>query len=81
LRCARSWWRTSSDDSLDGGTGNDTITGDPSGSNPGHDRLIGGNGADTLQAVDGVSGNDVLNGNGGTDTCTADAGDTIGKCP
>jgi hypothetical protein len=44
-------------------------------------RLFGRNGADTLNVVDGVGGNDTVDGGANTDTCTADAGDAKLGCP
>ncbi|WP_194236521.1 calcium-binding protein [Streptomyces phyllanthi] len=46
-------------------------------------RLFGGTGSDTIRAVDGISGNDVVDGaqGSGTDECTADPGDIISNCP
>ncbi|MGW3413816.1 calcium-binding protein [Streptomyces sp. NPDC000888] len=47
-------------------------------------RLFGGSGGDSLNAVDNIFGNDVVDGAQGlgTDTCTADVpGDTISNCP
>jgi len=35
---------------------------------------------DTIDAVDGVSGNDIVVGGKGTDTCTADPGDSVSDC-
>jgi Ca2+-binding RTX toxin-like protein len=41
----------------------------------------GGSGDDTIDASDGVPGNDKIAGNYGIDQCRADAGDTIHSCP
>jgi subtilisin-like proprotein convertase family protein len=43
--------------------------------------LLGGDGADTIHAKDNVGGNDQVDGGAGTDSCTADAGDTVKGCP
>jgi len=40
----------------------------------------GGRGADVIQADDGVGGNDTVNGGTGTDSCTADVGDSVTAC-
>ncbi|GAB2805235.1 calcium-binding protein [Actinoallomurus bryophytorum] len=65
-------------ENITGGQGGDFLFG-----NDLPNRLFGGNGSDSLNAVDGVSGNDVVDGaqGTGTDTCTADPGDTIRNCP
>jgi hypothetical protein len=44
------------------------------------DQLRGGGGDDDLDAADGA-GSDVVDGQKGADTCTADAGDTVKHCP
>ena len=44
------------------------------------DRLIGWGGDDTINGTDGTGGNDQLWGSNGTDTCTADPGDSIIRC-
>ncbi|MEV0383177.1 hypothetical protein [Nonomuraea sp. NPDC050643] len=66
------------------GFGSDTVTGN---SQPnefragqGTDVLNGQGGGDLLSAVDGVAGNDTLNGGAGTDRCLSDAGDTENAC-
>jgi Ca2+-binding RTX toxin-like protein len=41
----------------------------------------GGGGSDTIEAQDGVEGNDQVLGGGGTDTCSADPGDVVQSCP
>jgi hypothetical protein len=45
--------------------------------------LFGGSGSDLINAVDGISGNDVVDGAQGlgADQCTADPGDTVTNCP
>jgi len=72
-------------DVLNGDAGNDTLMG-----NNGKDRLVGGLGsdslmgghaADTLNSVDGVSGNDTNDGSLGPDTCATDPGDLVSNCP
>jgi Ca2+-binding RTX toxin-like protein len=47
---------------------------------PGTDVLIGWGGDDSLRSKDGVSGNDQVFGNGGTDTCAIDGGDPTKGC-
>ena len=47
--------------------------------NAGHDRLRGGPGHDDIDAVDGEAG-DLVRGQGGLDTCSADAGDVASGC-
>lgn len=65
-------------ENITGGQGGDFLFG-----NDLANKLFGGNGSDSLNAVDGVSGNDVVDGaqGTGTDSCTADPGDTIRNCP
>lgn len=65
-------------ENITGGQGDDFLFG-----NNLPNRLFGGLGSDVLNAVDGISGNDVVNGaqGSGTDRCTADPGDTITNCP
>jgi Ca2+-binding RTX toxin-like protein len=74
-------------DTIDGKAGNDTLTGEN-----GNDTLVGGAGgdslngnagADTLNGVDGVGGNDTVNGGSDfdVDSCSADPGDTVVNCP
>ncbi len=58
-----------------GGTGNNVITGNTSAN-----VLIGGQSADIIRGADGISGNDRINGEFGTDLCTADKGDTVERC-
>jgi Ca2+-binding RTX toxin-like protein len=60
---------------LTGGNGDDTLTGAG-----GADVLQGLNGNDVLNSVDGVAGNDQLNGGNNTDTCTSDDGDIETLC-
>ncbi|UGS36169.1 trypsin-like serine protease [Capillimicrobium parvum] len=63
-------------DELRGRGGNDQLFG-----GPGSDRLYGDGDSDTLNLVDGVSGNDAGNGGAGTDTATADPGDVVTDVP
>jgi Ca2+-binding RTX toxin-like protein len=65
-------------ENITGGQGGDFLFG-----NALANKLFGGNGSDSLNAVDGISGNDVVDGaqGTGTDSCTADPGDTIRNCP
>jgi hypothetical protein len=63
-------------DELRGRGGNDQLFG-----GPGSDRLYGDGDSDTLNLVDGVSGNDAGNGGAGTDTATADPGDVVSGVP
>ncbi|MBI4259383.1 MAG: hypothetical protein HY658_02345 [Actinobacteria bacterium] len=68
-----------------GGAGNDTLLGKPGGDNltggAGDDLLMGNKGKDVLSDVDGVEGNDVLNGGPNKDTCSSDPGDAQISCP
>ncbi len=63
------------DDQLKGDIGNDKLVGGAGG-----DSLQGGDDDDTLRAKDSVHGNDSADGGNGTDTCVADAGDTVVNC-
>lgn len=60
---------------LDGGAGDDTLSGDGT--------LLGGDGNDTLtggagnNVIDGGAGNDLINGNGGNDTLIGGLGDDV----
>ena len=70
---------------LAGGNGNDTVTGGSAGDElhggPGSDDFVGGKGNDWLYGLDNISGNDSLNGAGGTaDECISDAGDAESGC-
>lgn len=73
----------SSNDTIIGGPGNDTINGgsghDTLISREGFDNIDGGSGNDRIE-VDDVAGADTANGNGGTDTCLTDGGDTRTAC-
>jgi uncharacterized repeat protein (TIGR01451 family) len=62
-------------DLIQGGTGGDTLA-----DTEGRDVLAGGVGGDSLNAQDGIGGDSVRGGKG-TDTCTADAGDSVTGCP
>ena len=72
------------DDYLEGGRGDDLVYG-----NDGNDKIylgggndlgVGGPGNDSLHAVDGVEGNDFVNGNGGTnDRCYVDSANEAGS--
>jgi Ca2+-binding RTX toxin-like protein len=68
-----------------GGKGDDVIVGNAwhnyLAGGPGGDRLSGLGADDTLKAQDGISGNDVVDGGDGADTCTTDPGDTVASCP
>jgi hypothetical protein len=44
------------------------------------DRMFGGAGKDYIDGVDGIAGNDTLNGSLGTDHCVGDKGDTFKRC-
>ena len=57
------------DDTLGGGSGNDTMNGDA-----GSDNLTGGNGKDTM---DGGAGIDVLDGGNGNDTMNGGVGNDV----
>jgi Ca2+-binding RTX toxin-like protein len=71
-------------DYFDGGAGNDTFFGrggaDQAIGGDGADVLNGDSGSDTLQASDGVSGNDTVDGGPDTDSCTFDTGDIVLNC-
>jgi Ca2+-binding RTX toxin-like protein len=73
-------------DGVYGGPGNDSLTGSAGADNlnlnmdPGNDTVIGYEGDDTLSVSDGVSGNDTIEAEGGTDRCTADVGDLLTGC-
>ncbi|HKN55348.1 MAG TPA: calcium-binding protein, partial [Amycolatopsis sp.] len=58
-------------ENVNGAVGANFITG-----NNAPNVLRGGQSSDTIQAVDGISGNDVVIGGFGTDFCTVDVGDT-----
>jgi VCBS repeat-containing protein len=62
-------WNVRTGSTLDGGVGNDTITG-----NTGKDKLIGGLGNDTLN---GGAGDDILIGGKGNDTLTGGTGHDV----
>ncbi|SEG87883.1 Hemolysin-type calcium-binding repeat-containing protein [Nonomuraea solani] len=66
------------------GSGSDTVTGNGRPNEiragQGSDVLNGLGGADDLSAVDGVGGNDTLNGGAGSDICRSDAGDSETLC-
>ncbi len=64
-------------ETLIGGAAGDTLT---SGSNLAN-RLLGRAGNDTLNVVDGIGGNDFVDGGADVDTCAADVGDTQVNCP
>lgn len=78
------WLRSTDVEELVGGSGDDTIVGwslpETLVGGPGADVLRGGEGQDDLRGQDGVAGNDRLDGEGSTDVCTADAGDTLVSC-
>ena len=61
-----------------GGRGDDSID---DGGQVVKNTFQGGPGADALNAADGVSKNDTVDGGTGTDACTADANDTVISCP
>jgi Ca2+-binding RTX toxin-like protein len=63
---------------LVGGSSGDSLT--TSGSTSAN-RLVGQGGNDALNVVDGISGNDTIDGGADTDSCTADAGDANLSCP
>lgn len=62
-----------------GGSGDDFLLGNAVVAN----RLVGGIGSDTINGIDGIAGNDIVDGSQGpgTDSCRADTGDTILNCP
>lgn len=73
-------------DEVLGGRGNDEVLGEDDSDlrlvgGPGADGIFGGEGDDALRGRDRVSGNDSLDGGNGTDTCTADSGDSQTNCP
>lgn len=65
-------------ENLMGGSAGDTLT--ASGSNLGN-KLLGRAGNDTLNTVDGIGGNDTIDGGLDSDSCTADPGDAKVACP
>jgi uncharacterized repeat protein (TIGR01451 family) len=71
-------------DHLDGAGGADSLYGqadaDTLVDHSGLDTLLGGGGGDSLDTADAAAG-DVADGQKGTDTCTADGGDTVKHCP
>ena len=73
------------DDTIHGGGGGDRLWGglgaDHIVGNGGADILGGGPSADDLDAQDGVSGNDRIDGGEGTDACAIDADDHVIGCP
>ena len=58
-----------------GSLGEDTLL---AGTGVGH--LIGGQGSDSLDALDGVA-DDSVRGGADSDTCSADPGDSVDGCP
>ena len=79
---------TAGNDLSDGGAGGDTLGGGFGDTNPselvprGRDTYHGRGGDDTIEAADGVSGNDSVNGGPHTtgDDCAADRGDDVVNC-
>ena len=71
-------------DVLLGGDGNDTLSGlggpDTLRGDAGDDTLLGGTGDDALTSVDGVLGNDALDGEGDSDSCSFDRFDAWANC-
>jgi Ca2+-binding RTX toxin-like protein len=71
-------------DLLLGGEGNDTLSGlggaDTLRGDAGDDTLLGGPGGDALMSVDGVLGNDGLDGQADSDTCSFDRFDAWANC-
>lgn len=72
-------------DRLFGGAGNDALFGragaDRLNAGAGIDALFGQAGRDRLNARDGVRGNDVADGGGSRDICSADRRDVVRRCP
>lgn len=74
------------DDAIAGGTGDDTINGgngkDTANGGTGSDTVNGGDDDDTLNVIDGVGGNDTVDGGAHVagDICAADPGDTVIDC-
>jgi uncharacterized repeat protein (TIGR01451 family) len=62
-------------DLVQGWAGNDTLV-----DTEGKDLLSGGTGGDSLNSQDATSG-DTVKGGRGTDSCTADPGDSVSGCP
>lgn len=62
-------------DTLYSGQGDDKLRG-----GKGRDTFYAGRGDDRLNSVDGVSGNDVVNGRLGFDVCRVDRGDIVTGC-
>jgi Ca2+-binding RTX toxin-like protein len=69
---------TTSVEILSGGSAGDTLR--TSGSTAAN-TLFGRAGVDSLNAVDGIGGNDTVNGGPNTDSCSADPGDARISCP
>ena len=69
---------TSDVENVMGGSAGDTLT--TSGSTLAN-KLLGRAGDDTLNVVDGIGGNDTIDGGVDTDICTADPGDAKVGCP
>lgn len=71
-------------DRIFGGGGNDVLEGEGARdvivAGPGADIVSGGAGPDVLNAVDGVRGNDFVDGGPGADACAADPEDTTVGC-
>jgi Ca2+-binding RTX toxin-like protein len=67
-----------------GGRGNDTLSGlagaDTLSGGSGDDTLLGGSGNDTLGSIDGVLGNDRLDGQADSDACSIDRFDAWASC-
>jgi Ca2+-binding RTX toxin-like protein len=62
-------------DTIYSGQGNDRLRG-----GRGRDTFFGGRGDDRLNSVDGVTGNDTVNGRLGFDVCLVDRRDTVTGC-
>jgi Ca2+-binding RTX toxin-like protein len=58
-----------------GGTGRNVLVG-----NGNANTLQGGQSPDDITGADGISGNDVVNGGPGGDSCSFDAGDSVTSC-
>ncbi len=65
-------------ENLIGGSAGDTLK--SNGTTPAN-KLLGRAGADTFNVVDGIGGNDTIDGGADGDTCTADPGDVKLSCP
>ena len=79
-------WGQAGNDLLDGGAGDDSLNVGSTYGYPvdftdyGADSYQGRDGNDRILSVDGVSGNDSIDGGNDSDDCSADSGDAVANC-